>query len=157
MGKCCLHASLFIFNQIIIKFAGIQDRHKSSVEFDFGSNQTTNFGVTCPLVMKISHFWTWISLKPLGQSWSNFMCSITGGRERLHNVLRLIGSKLWFPWQQKTPLIYNGENDVSIFSRLFFIWSFFYLQVTRTCIKSRTSLNFSQIGPLTTELAALEV
>ena len=25
----------------------------------------------------------------------NFMCSITGGRERLHNVLRQIGSKLW--------------------------------------------------------------
>ena len=36
MGKCCLHASLFIFNQIIIKVAGIQDRHKGSVEFDFG-------------------------------------------------------------------------------------------------------------------------
>ena len=106
--------------------------------------------------MKISHFWTWISLKPLGQSWSNFMCSITGGGKRLHNVLRLIGSKLWFPWQQKTPLTYNGENDVSTFSRLFFIWSFFYLQVTRTCIKSRTSLNFSQIGPLTMELSALE-
>ena len=24
------------------------------------------------------HFWTWISLKPVGQFWSNFMCSITG-------------------------------------------------------------------------------
>ena len=36
MGKCCLHASLFIFNQIIIKVAGIQDRHKSSVEFVLG-------------------------------------------------------------------------------------------------------------------------
>ena len=23
---------------------------------------------------KISHFWTWISLKPVGQSWSNFVC-----------------------------------------------------------------------------------
>ena len=58
----------------------------------------------------------------------------------------------------KNPsLIYNGENDVSTFSRLFFIRSFLYLQVTRTCIKPRTSLNFGQIGPLTTELAALEV
>ena len=74
-----------------------------------------------------------------------------------HKVLGQIGSKLWFPWQQKAPLTYNGENDVSTFSRLFFIWSFLYLQVTRTCIKSRTSLNFSQIGPLTMELAALEV
>ena len=49
------------------------------------------------------------------------MCSITGVGERLHKVLGQIGSKLWFPWQQKAPLlIYNGENDVSTFSRLFF-------------------------------------
>ena len=31
----------------------------------------------------------------------------------------------------------------------FFIWSFLYLQATRTCINSRTSSNFCQIGPLT--------
>ena len=36
MGKWCLHASLFIFDRIIIKVAGNQDRHKSSDEFDFG-------------------------------------------------------------------------------------------------------------------------
>ena len=62
-----------------------------------------------------------------------------------------------FHGNRKPPLTYNGENDVSTFSRLFFIWSFLYLHIRRTCIKSRTSLNFSQIGPLTTELAALEV
>ena len=55
------------------------------------------------------------------------------------------------------PLTYNEENGVSTFSRLLLIRSFVYLQVTRTCIKSRTSSNFSQIGPLTTELAALEL
>ena len=48
-----------------------------------------------------------------------FMCSITGMGERLHKVLGQIGSKLSFPWQQKPPLIYNGENNVSTFSRLF--------------------------------------
>ena len=83
------------------------------------------------------------------------MCSITEGGEKLHNV-RQIGSKLWCPWQQKSSLTYNGENGVSTFSRLLLIQSFLYLQVTRTCIKSRTSSNFGQIGPLTTELAALE-
>ena len=36
MEKCFLHASSFIFDQIIIKVAGNQDRHKSSDEFDFG-------------------------------------------------------------------------------------------------------------------------
>ena len=65
MGKWCLHASLFIFYQIIRKVAGNQDRHKSSFEFYFGPDQTTHFGVTCPWVTKISHFWTWISLKQL--------------------------------------------------------------------------------------------
>ena len=59
MGKCCLHASSFIFDRIIIKVAGNQDRHKSSDEFDFGPDQTTNFGVTCPWMTKILHFRTW--------------------------------------------------------------------------------------------------
>ena len=57
---------------------------------------------------------------------------------------------------RKPPLTYNGENGVSTFSRLLLIRSSLYLQVTRTCIKSQTSSNFGQIGPLTTELAALE-
>ena len=58
---------------------------------------------------------------------------------------------------RKPPLTYNGENDVSSFSRLFLIRSFLYLLVTRTCIKSWMSSNFGQIGPLTRELAALKV
>ena len=33
-------------------------------------------------------------LRPVGQSWSDFMCSITGDGERLHDVFRLIRSKL---------------------------------------------------------------
>ena len=57
---------------------------------------------------------------------------------------------------RKPTLTYNGENGVATFSRLLLIRSFVYLQVTRTCIKSRTSSNFGQIGPLTMELAALE-
>ena len=36
MGKWCLHASSFIFYQVVIKVASNQDRHKSSDEFDFG-------------------------------------------------------------------------------------------------------------------------
>ena len=84
------------------------------------------------------------------------MCSITGDGERLHNVLRQTGSELWCPWRRKPPLTYNGENGVSTFSLLLLVRSFLYLQVTRTCIKSLTSLNFGQIGPLVMELAALE-
>ena len=61
-----------------------------------------------------------------------------------------------FHGNRKPPLTYYGKNDFSTFSRLFLIGSFLYLQVTRTCIKSQMSSNFHQIGPLTTELAALE-
>ena len=73
-----------------------------------------------------------------------------GWGKRLHKDLGQIGSKLWFHGNRKPLLTYNGENDVSIFSLLFLIRSFLYLQVMRTCIKSQTSLNFGQIGPLTT-------
>ena len=62
-----------------------------------------------------------------------------------------------FHGNKKPPTTYDGENDVSTFSRLFLIRSFLYLPVTRTFIKSQTTSNFGQIGPLTTELAALEV
>ena len=47
--------------------------------------------------------------------------------ERLHQVLGQIGSKLWFPWQQKPPLTYNGENNGSTFSRFFFFLILFIL------------------------------
>ena len=52
-----------------------------------------------------------------------------------------------FHGNRKRPLTYNGENDVSSFSLLFFHRSF---------SKSRTNSNFGQIGLLRTELGALE-
>ena len=66
----------------------------------------------CPWVMKISHFRTWISLKPVGQSLLNFMCSINGVGERLHKVLGQIGSKLSF--------LTNVQNLATIFTTIFF-------------------------------------
>ena len=51
---------------------------------------------------------------------------------------------------------YNGENLVSTLAPSFLIGSFSYLQVIRTYMISQTSSNFSQIGPRTAELAALE-
>ena len=47
-------------------------------------------------------------------------------------------------------------NVVSTLAPSFLIRSFSYLQVTRTSITSQMSLKFSQIGPRTAELAALE-
>ena len=48
------------------------------------------------------------------------------------------------------------KNGVSTSFRLFFTSSFSYLQVTMTCLRARTSSNFSLIVPPTADLAALE-
>ena len=156
MGKRCLHASLLIFDWVIIKVACNQDRHKSSDEFDFGQDQTTHLEL---LALKWRKFYTfkleylWDQLAKLDQ----ILCVASLGLEK--------GCKMYWGrldqnsgvhGNRKPPLTYNGENGVSTFSRLLLIRSFLYLQVTRTCIKSRTSSNFGQIGPLTMELAALE-
>ena len=156
MGKCCLHASSFIFDRIIIKVAGNQDRYKSLDEFDFGPDQAIHFGVTCSWMKKFYTFeleYLWDQLANLDQ----ILCVASLG----------VGKGCIIFWgsldqnsgvhgNRKPPLTYNGENGVSTFFRLLLIRSFLYLQVTRTCIKSQTSSNFGQIGPLTTELTALE-
>ena len=47
-----------------------------------------------------------LSLKPVGQSWSNFMCSITGVGERLHKVLGQIDLAHWTQVSDRCPLGY---------------------------------------------------
>ena len=59
-------------------------------------------------------------------------------------------------WGRLTLAHWTQVSDRCPLGYLFLIRSFSFLQVTRTCIKSRTSSNFGQIGPLTTMLAALE-
>ena len=56
---------------------------------------------------------------------------------------------------EKSPYTYNGRNVVTTLVPSFFDGSSSFLQVTRTIIEAWTSLNFSKIPSLTTELAAL--
>ena len=116
MGKCCLHASFFNFDLIIIKVAGNQDRHKSSDEFDFGPDKTTNFGVTRPWMTKILHFQTWISLRPVGQYWSKFMYSITGVGKGCIMFWGRLDQNSGFHGNRKPPLTYS----IYLFSVVFY-------------------------------------
>ena len=61
-----------------------------------------------------------------------------------------------FHGNRKPPLTNNGEKRCLHLFSVVFDLILCILKVTRTCIKSRTSSNFGQIGPLTMELAALE-
>ena len=114
------------------------------------SQGLTRWAYSIPMVHhRRSHFQTWIYL------WSKlasldqilYVASLGWGKGCIRFWGRLNQSS-GFHGNRKPPLTYNGENNVSTFSRLFLIRSFLYLQVTRTCIKSRASSNFGQIGPL---------
>ena len=52
MGKWCLHASMFIIDQIFVKLADNQDRHKILDKFKFWPAQTSHFGGICPWLLK---------------------------------------------------------------------------------------------------------
>ena len=148
MGKCCLHASSFIFYRLTIKVAGNQDRHKNS---DEGQVRL-------------------LTLELLALEWRKFYTFeieyLWGQLASLHQILCVaslgVGKSCIMFWgrldhnsgvhgNRKPPLTCNGENGVSTFSQLLLTRSFLYLQITRTYIKFRTSSNFGQIGLLTTE------
>ena len=156
MGKCCLHACSFIFDWIVIKVADNQDRHKVRMNLILGRIRLLTSEL---LALEWPKFYTfeleylWGQLANLDQIL--YVASLGVGKGcimfwgRLDQNSGVYGNR-------KPPLTYDGENGVSTFSWLLLIRSFLYSQVTRTCIKSRMSSNFGQIGPLTTELADLE-
>ena len=99
------------------------------------------------------------------------MCSITGMGERLHKVLGQIGSKLWFPWQQKWCLHLfsvtmnsdfiklTGNEDRYKISDGFEFWSYLTSHFGVTCpsaVKKNDISSFSQ-SPLIGSLSNLQV
>ena len=117
MGKWCLHASLFLFDWIIIKVAGNQDRHKI-------------LGRIRPLILELLVLeWRKFHTFELSQlaNLDQILCvaSLGWGKGCVRFWGRL-DQNSGFHGNRKPPLTYNGENHVSTFSRLFLIWSFLY-------------------------------
>ena len=92
-------------------------------------------------------------------SWLDFICSfsylqvtMTCMRARINSNFGLIGlptaELAALERLKKSPYAYNGKNDISTFSRLFFITPFSYLQVIITNMRAWMSLKFGQIQPL---------
>ena len=130
-----------------------QDRDKISHELKFrlvtsalralkcGLNfQLTFYGISrisWPILIKFYMYHLWDVGKAAFRFWGRF-----------HQNYGCHGNR-------KFPLTYNGENDVSTLTPSVLTRSS-NLQITRTGIKSWTSTNFGQIGPLPSELSALE-
>ena len=133
-------------------------RHKIS-KFEFRSYLTSHFGVMCPWAVKKNDVSSFSQTLLIG-SLSNLQVMRTGIKAQMSSnlswirlfTLELFTLERWnfFPWT------YNGGNDVSTFSHLLWIQSSSNLQVTRTGIKSLTSLNYSQIWSIILELCALK-
>ena len=47
-GKRCLHLFSVAFDPILFILAGKKDMHKISDEFEFWTDRTTDYGVSCP-------------------------------------------------------------------------------------------------------------
>ena len=94
---------------------------------------------------------------PVGQSWSNFTCSVIGhgGEVALGFEVCLVKTVVTMATNSSHWLIMG--NIVRMIASLFFYRSASNLQVTSTGIKCRGSLIFGQIQLLTLELHALEL
>ena len=147
------------FDRIIIKVAGNQDRHKSSDQFDFGPDQTTHFGVTCPWMTKMLLFRTSRSLRPV-VNFDQILCvaSLGLGKGCIMFWGRL-DQNSGVHGNRNPPLTYNEDNGVSTFFLVAFDPIFFILVGNEDmhkisdefeCRPDRTN----DYG--TTELAALE-
>ena len=99
-GKWCLHLFLVVFDPVLLILASNEDMHKISDKFEFRSDRTTDYGVSCP----------WVSKKfPIDIKWENGVCMLahsflikssskllvtrTGIKARMSLI-----SVLWFPW-----------------------------------------------------------
>ena len=77
------------------------------------------------VVRRRPHFQTWISLKLSLANLDQILCvaSLGLGKGCIRFWDRL-DQNSGYHGNRKPPLNYNGENDVSTFSRLLLIWSF---------------------------------
>ena len=144
---------------ILFKLAGNEDMHNILDEFEFRPDLTTDYGVSCPWASEkipIDLLWEKQSHHVFSAVFDRILF-ILAGNEDIHKSLYEFEFRtdpttdygVSCPWASKKSM--SSCN-------LRWYWSdlFSNLLVTRTCIILWMSSNFGQIGPPTTELAALE-
>ena len=134
MGKCCLHASSFILIESSSKLLVTRTGIKARASLISGQIRLLTLELLALEWRKFLHFRTWICLRPVGQSWSIICVASLGVEKGCKMFWGRLDEKSGVHRNRKPLWTYNGDNGVSIFSRLLLIRSFLYLQVTRTCI-----------------------
>ena len=118
----CQILGLFQYIFWVSEFLAHLSRRLTRWAYSISIVRRPSVGVCCR-----PHFQIWISLKQVGQSWSNFMCNITGWGKGCIKFGGRLDQNSGFHGNRKPPLTSNWENDVSTFSRLLLIQSFFIL------------------------------
>ena len=148
MGKWCPHAISFIFDRIIIKVAGNQDRHKSSDEFDFGPLICVAhlygfcyFRVTCLDCWK-DHIWPWhIGLRwPIVALWATCYLWVTSWEKNLHSELceqiRTIIHVIASLFYEDTCSTFSITTNLTYGSRLNITIIYIYIHFTLCTLRS---------------------
>ena len=117
--KCCCHSSTFIFDLIFFILIGNKDMHKSLDEFEFRSDPTTDYGVSCPLVSEniVSPGFSSILIQiflifAYNQTWHNILCLNLGlftvSSSELpafeHSKIWCLRTLCWLSGEQSLPI-----------------------------------------------------
>ena len=114
MGKWCLNASSFIFDRIIIKVAGNQDRHKSSDEFDFGPLVSmAHLYVFLKCDMSLAHWTPVCNCCPLG-----YLFIHPTGRKMRYDLSALVKIEKTLVWYARNNILCNRTSLLNVWSLL---------------------------------------
>ena len=122
MGKWCLQASSFIFDQVFVKLAGNQERHKISNELEFRPDRISHFGVT-RLWGRImfSTDLLWNRQDQFASLDQNYMYHQWDGGKAAFRFWSRFHQNCGCHGNRKLPLTFNGENNISMLTPQF--WS----------------------------------
>ena len=126
-----------------MKLADYNYMLKISDKFENGSDRTKNGRVMSPWLSKNAHYQPCESVTSsfsVGSSW-NLQIKMTFIKSQENGSDQTNSDRVTSPWLSKTAII----DLVNSVASSFFVGSSWNLQITMTCIKSRTSLKMAQI------------
>ena len=122
LGSVPSRSARYLSNKTTL-IQGLSENFVDTIELDYKygrfqflahlSRRLTRWAYSIPMVRRPSvvirrcrrpHFQTWISLKPVSQSWSSFMSSITRMGKGCIRFWDRLDQNSRFPWQQKAPI-----------------------------------------------------
>ena len=150
--KCCEHSSTFIFDWTLFILACNKDSYKNLDGLEIRQDLTWVYGVSCPWTsekISIDLWWEKCYEQSSAFSFGLIFIILAGNKDNYKsmNEFEFLPDPItnyWVscPWAFEKCMY----NVVSTRAPSFLIWSYSFLQVTRTAIKAWMGLKFSKIN-----------